>query len=254
MKTTGKEFVAAIIAILRMKNKKTVSFDPKTYDSELTKDELPWCMAFDRMVDTIGSPALVIRNVTLENTSEFNDEDKRLIRMKGLSNCIWICVKYDGDTKYEFFNGTEDENWEHLFFDVYDELRKADDEEADMWLDRFLAKYRENEIKSFEIEAYRAVKKSLIELAREYIEREENKEIDFFYKKEHSFTVWWGDELCDDFSMKEIIVNKLYLDQKGTVTVSYSYQDCQRKITIEKPLSEFDQRRIETILGFAVGQ
>ena len=144
MKTTGKEFVAAIIAILTMKNKKTVSFDPRTYDSELTKNELPWCNAFDCMVDTIGCPELVIDDDTFEESVEFTDEDKNAMKAKGYPNCIWICVDDGGAVKYDFFDGTEDEDWDHLFVDVYDELRNGEEDEAEIWLDRFLAKYREN--------------------------------------------------------------------------------------------------------------
>lgn len=140
MKITGKQFVKAIIAILKEKNKKSVSFDPRTYGSELTKNELPWCNAFDCMVDTIGCPELVIGDDTFEESVEFTDEDKAAMKAKGYPDCIWICVDDGGAVKYDFFDGTENEDFDHLFHDVYDELWDGgiNDDEGDIWLYRFI--------------------------------------------------------------------------------------------------------------------
>ena len=72
MNILGKEFVAAINAILKEKNKKTISFDPIYFDGHPKKNELPWCNTFDCMIVTIGSPQMVIGKDSLENTKEFS--------------------------------------------------------------------------------------------------------------------------------------------------------------------------------------
>ena len=145
MKITGKQFVAAIIAVLKEKNTPCVSFDPKSYDAHLTKSELPWCNTFDCMADTIGCPALVIGDESIAETAQFSDGDKEQMMASGYPDCLWICVDDEGAVKYDFFNGSEDEDWEHLFFDVYDELRDGKDEEADFWLDEFIRQYRSSQ-------------------------------------------------------------------------------------------------------------
>lgn len=116
MKISSKDYVAAIIAVLNEKNRLLVSFDPKSYDPALTKDELPWCVKFDALIDTVSiRPEL----------KEVRDKI-----------CVSVCV--NGYLFYAYFDGSENEDFEHLFFEVYDELRNGYEEEADIWLDRFV--------------------------------------------------------------------------------------------------------------------
>lgn len=112
---TGEDFVRATIAFLREKGTDHVSFDPNTYDAELTKNELPWCVTFDQIIDTVCIA---------------DDGSERIV----------LCVENGGAIFYEYFDGSENEDFDHIFHDVYDELWDGGmtDEEADCWLDAFI--------------------------------------------------------------------------------------------------------------------
>ena len=114
---TPQDFVEAIIAILKEKNTLSVSFDPKSYEDKLSKSELPWCVRFDSLVDTIS--------IRPDNDS--------------LRSKIIISVANGGQTIYDTFDGSENEDFEKLFYKVYDALRDETEEEADLWIGRFLA-------------------------------------------------------------------------------------------------------------------
>lgn len=119
---TPQDFVEAIIAILKEKNTLSVSFDPKSYEDKLSKSELPWCVRFDSLVDTIS--------IRPDNDS--------------LRGKIIISVVNGGQTIYDTFDGNENEDFEKLFYKVYDALRDGtEEEEADLWIGRFLtARFR----------------------------------------------------------------------------------------------------------------
>ena len=178
MNILGKEFVAAINAILKEKNKKTISFDPIYFDGHPKKNELPWCNTFDCMIVTIGSPQMVIGKDSLENTKEFSYYEKKTIKAKGYPDCIWICGEDHGEIKYDFFNGTENEDWENLFFYVYDELRNKNDEDAEIWLEIFLIKYRGLQIKTITDKA----KAILVDFVKERVLGEDNKILKMYTK------------------------------------------------------------------------
>ncbi len=142
MKITGKEFVKAIIAILQEKKQYAVSYDPKTYDTDLPKECLPWCVAFDAMIDTVSAPCL-----WPDGMNHCDHQDKENAKKKGYPDCISICVDLDGCVMYDFFDGTENEDFEHIFFDVYNELWDGgiEDEGADFWLEKFITRLRKHE-------------------------------------------------------------------------------------------------------------
>lgn len=144
MKITGKQFVKAIIAILKEKNTSGVSFDPKSYDLNLSKNELPWCIKFDSMIDTISAPCMWSEDIT---NSDWTNADKKRAQEKHFPDCICICVENGGQILYDFFDGTENEDFDHLFHDVYDELWDGgiNDDEGDIWLDRFIGGQNNND-------------------------------------------------------------------------------------------------------------
>lgn len=128
-KYRDEKFFRAIITLLKEKGRDSVSFDPMNFDSTLTKNELPWCNTFDRMVDTVSLDA---------------DDPCR----------VFMSVEYDGFLFHESFtsdgptgeNTAVDENiredWESLFFFVYDEVRNdSDPEDAEEWIDGQLDKH-----------------------------------------------------------------------------------------------------------------
>ena len=133
---TGADFVRAIVALFREKGLNYASFDPKAYDPDLTKDELPWCVFFDNIIDTLSAPALWPKDALLD------ESDLHRLAEKGFPGRDVVCIAVDdnGCLFYEFFNGDENEPWENLFFDVYDGIRSCDDEEGDFWLDSFISR------------------------------------------------------------------------------------------------------------------
>lgn len=116
---SGVDFVRATIAFMREKGKTYVSFDKREYDLNLTKNELPWCVTFDEFIDTI---------------SISNEPSKR--------DKICICIETEGgEIRYDYFDGTENENFDHIFHDVYDEIWDGGicDDEGDIWLWNYLS-------------------------------------------------------------------------------------------------------------------
>ena len=134
---TGRDFVSAIVALFREKGCDSVSFDRRSYDRCLTKEELPWCILFDCFIDTVSAPALWSERAF----SFLNAGERADLEAKGFpgSDVLSIGVDDDGLLLHSFFDGDENEAWERLFFDVYDEIRSDDDEEPDMWLDAFFS-------------------------------------------------------------------------------------------------------------------
>ncbi len=115
---TGPDYVRAINALLYEKSGNgSVSFDIRTYDRGLTKDDLPWSKTADRFIDTVRVP-----------------ED-------GGNDTVCIIVDCgNGQGLQRHFNGTEKEDWDHIFYDVYDELWNGDEEEAGEWLEQYMEK------------------------------------------------------------------------------------------------------------------
>ena len=109
----NRRFIRATIAILKEKCRgdKSVVFDPSEYEF---KDDIPYCREFAAPVDTVWWS---------ENLAEGE---------------IGITVDIDGFIFSESFNGVEDEDFDHLFHAVYDELydQRHDTVEADEWLER----------------------------------------------------------------------------------------------------------------------
>ena len=139
-KNTGQEFIAAIIGILKEKNASGVYFDPWSFDPALLKDTLPWRKRSDKMIDTVSVPCMWSEDIT---GSDWTDDDKKRAQEKHFPDCICISVEDGRQIRYGFFDGSEDEDFDSLFHDVYDKLWNGDIEtEADVWLCDFLEKRR----------------------------------------------------------------------------------------------------------------
>lgn len=106
----GKNFVNAIIAYLNSKAVDNVSFVPSTYGDQ---NDIPFCNALENIIDTVS-----------------------ISEEKPGSICISIC-REDGYMAYMDFDGTEDEDFDYLFHEVYYYINEANDPEADEWLEEF---------------------------------------------------------------------------------------------------------------------
>lgn len=109
----GQRFVRAIREYMYQHNVKSVSFDPSSYGY---RDDIPFCRHFNEIIDTVSIPE--------------NQED-----------AICICVYTpEGAIFYENFDGTEDEDFDYLFHEIYYELKSpadrldASEDEAEDWL------------------------------------------------------------------------------------------------------------------------
>lgn len=143
---TPAEYIRATIAILKEKGKASIGFDPKCYDPCLTKDELPWCIYFDEIISYITAPSLCSE----ESLADLSDKEKAWLAAH--PECLIISVENDGgQIFYDFFAADthflheEGENYagedfERIFYDVYDELWDGgiNDEEGYFFLNRFL--------------------------------------------------------------------------------------------------------------------
>ena len=122
-KNTGQEFIAAIIGILKEKNASGVYFDPWSFDPALLKDTLPWRKRSDKMIDTVSVPCMWAEDIT---GSDWTDDDKKRAQEKHFPDCICISVEDGRQIRYGFFDGSEDEDFDSLFHDVYDKLWNGD--------------------------------------------------------------------------------------------------------------------------------
>ena len=117
MNYTGKQFVQAIIAVLREKGRTSISFHKRDFDINLTKNKMPWCVYFDEFIDTVS-------------ISSGTDNIGKI--------CVCVCTD-GGQILWEHFDGSENEDFDGLFNWVYNSLWDGgiEDEEADIWLEEF---------------------------------------------------------------------------------------------------------------------
>lgn len=115
---TPEQFVKATIAFMKQKNIRSVSFDRKCFDINLTKSEMPWCITYDEFIDTVSIPDEPEHQGTL---------------------CICVCTD-GGQILYNYFDGSENEDFDELFHWVYDEIWDGgmEDDEADIYFDKFI--------------------------------------------------------------------------------------------------------------------
>lgn len=110
MKFSGKQYVKAIIAYLKSKHRCGVSFELSSYD-HTTIGDIPYCNALQYVVDTVS----------------ISDEKP---------GCVNVAVcREDGFMAYEVFDGSEDEDFEYLFSEIYYYINDAEDPEAEEWLE-----------------------------------------------------------------------------------------------------------------------
>ena len=112
----GRDYVRAILALLREKSVDRVSFTPAPDCRDTGEDGMPWCRRFGRAIDF----------VCLTELSE---------------DLLVIGVSFDDKFDVSsLFSGTENEDFGSLFRLVYDRLREpGKDPEADEWYRAFLA-------------------------------------------------------------------------------------------------------------------
>lgn len=111
-KAEGIRWVGLIIRLLKEKGVESVSFDRRSYDTALGKEELPWCHRWDAFIETV-------------RLSQYDE------------NAIVMDVTYKDRPMASSFDGTEtEENFEHLFFDIYDEITDPEKNPTpDEWLE-----------------------------------------------------------------------------------------------------------------------
>ena len=101
-------FFKAIIAYLQEKGRKCVTFQKNTYGDE---NDIPFCNTLQEVIDTVS----------------IDDE---------LPGRIYISVvREDGYMAYEQFDGTENEDFDYLFDEVYHYINDAEDPEMEEWLE-----------------------------------------------------------------------------------------------------------------------
>lgn len=235
MEITGKEFVNGIISILRKKNKTFVSFDPKSYDENLTKDELPWCCAFDQMVDTISAPGLLDEK-TLARA--YDPEDLVKMAGKGFPGCLCISVCTEGGVIFhDFFDGSEDEDWEHLFIDVYDELRSSDDGEGDFWIEALIRHQRTDK-------AIEKAKELLTDYGIEMLKETPGK------KEIHPTKAIRVDKFNSDFDEYLPVwvkPKRIYLEN-GELFIDYQYEDEERTMDDRSQVRQMSLSDIQSVV------
>lgn len=106
-KFDGRDFVLAICAYLNEKQVRDVYFEPSSYAEEA---DIPFCKKLGGPIDTVA--------VSL-----------------AAPGCIDISVCKDGEILSGAFNGTEDEDFEYLFNEVYYYLCEVNEPEAEEWME-----------------------------------------------------------------------------------------------------------------------
>lgn len=103
---SGKDFVLAICAYLNERQETCVCFERSSYEYE---EDIPFCRGLNGRIDSVS--------VSFDRPG-----------------CIDICVVRDGKAVYGTFDGTEDEDFDYLFHEVYYYINEADAPEADDWI------------------------------------------------------------------------------------------------------------------------
>lgn len=240
MKISNKEYFDAIIAILKQKKQYSVSFDPCTFDSALTKNELPWCVRFDAMVDTITVPRLCPKRYRSSVENNVRDLGHKLSRRR-MNFGIVISVDREGCLFYDIFFDNDNEDWEQLFYYVYDELRTDDDEEADIWMDMFIISKRRKTVDTSIAQA----KNILIACVEEFVKEFGNgREIEMN-------TPVRIDKLnldVDEYLPMVVTGKKIKRLSQGDLVFIYSYQDGKREMNDSSLLGDMSLTDIQCIL------
>lgn len=109
---TGKDFVYAILTYLNERQYESVTFEPSTYGDE---NDIPFCKKLNGRVDTVepssDKPGSI--KLTVVRTDAFGQD-------------------YTASTS---FNGCEDEDFDHLFNEVYYYICDANAPEAEEWME-----------------------------------------------------------------------------------------------------------------------
>lgn len=104
----NKRFVKAIRVYLKEKGEDWVYFQPNTYENE---NDIPFCNHFKGVVDSVSIS-------------------------KDRHDAIAISVSTpQGAVFQKDFDGTEDENFEYLFDEVYHYINGPEDPEMEEWLE-----------------------------------------------------------------------------------------------------------------------
>lgn len=109
---TGKDFVYAILAYLNERQEECVTFEPSTYGDE---SDIPFCKKLNGYVETVepssDKPGCIILTVVRTDAVGRNY------------------------TASETFNGSEDEDFDYLFHEVYYYICDANAPEAEEWME-----------------------------------------------------------------------------------------------------------------------
>lgn len=105
----GPDFVKAIIRYLKEKKRNGVTFETNTYYENWC--DIPYCNRFEYIVDTVS--------IDQEHPDKI---------------CIAVC-REDGFLAHDWFDGTEKEDFEYLFHEIYYYINDAEDPEAEEWLE-----------------------------------------------------------------------------------------------------------------------
>lgn len=88
----------AILELMAEKAKTYVSFDIKSFKPDESKNNMPWCIGFDALIDTVSV-----------------DKEKH-------PGQICICVDDNGAIYYKWYDGSEYEDFERIFHWIYNAL------------------------------------------------------------------------------------------------------------------------------------
>ena len=125
-------FFRALLALLKEKAYCGVSFDIRSYDTAIPKEQLPWSHYFDKFINTLSVGTAQDKG---EIVIEVQDAD-------GTLHCESFTAygaigAYTNTEEHDILN----EDWEHLFFETYYHLQSsADEPEAEEWLEQQMNK------------------------------------------------------------------------------------------------------------------